>query len=124
VAARALTPPRGSEGEELACRHLEAAGFRILARNWRCRAGELDIVAQEGPVTVFVEVKDRGDASHGQGFEAVTIHKRRRLILAARLYAANHGLGERRLRFDVVSIDRSTGAPRVRHDRDAFTTDG
>jgi putative endonuclease len=125
LAARAVTRAgRGWEGEELACRHLEAQGFRILARNWRCRAGELDIVARDGPVTVFVEVKDRGDASHGQGFEAVTVHKRRRVVLAARLYAASQGLGEEPLRFDVVSIDRSTGSPRVRHDRDAFTTEG
>jgi putative endonuclease len=117
-------PASGREGEDLACRHLEAQGFRILARNWRCRGGELDIVARDGAVTVFVEVKDRGDVSHGEGFEAVTIHKRRRVVLAARLYAASHGLGERPLRFDVVSIDRSAGAPRVRHDRDAFTTEG
>ncbi len=113
-------PARGREGEELACRHLEAQGFRIVERNWRCRAGELDIVARDGPVTVFVEVKDRGDVSHGEGFEAVTARKRQRLVLAARLYAASGGLEGRPMRFDVVSIDRSGGTPRVRHDRDAF----
>ncbi len=118
------SPARGREGEELACRHLEAQGFRILARNWRCRAGELDIVARDGAVTVFVEVKERGDVSHGQGFDAVTAGKRRRVVLAARLYAASQGIEERPLRFDVVSIDRSAGAPRVRHDRDAFTSEG
>ena len=117
-------PARGREGEDLACRHLVAQGFRILERNWRCRAGELDIVARDGAVTVFVEVKDRGDVSHGEGFEAVTSRKRRRIVLAARLYAAGAGLEGRPMRFDVVSIDRSAGAPRVRHDRNAFGAEG
>ena len=125
MAARSLTSAtRGQEGEDLACRHLEAQGFRILARNWLCRAGELDIVARDGSVTVFVEVKDRGDVSHGEGFEAVTAHKRQRVVLAARLYAAKHGLEGRAVRFDVVSIDRSGGAQRIRHDRDAFGSEG
>ena len=82
------------------------------------------MVAREGSTTVFVEVKDRGDASWGFGFEAVTHAKRRRILLAARLYAARHGLSETPLRFDVISIDRTDGAPRVRHDRDAFGDSG
>jgi putative endonuclease len=115
---------RGRDGEEAACRYLEAQGFRILERNWRCRAGEVDVVARDGPATVFVEVKDRGDASRGEGHEAVTWRKRRRIVSAARLYAASRGLSETPLRFDVVSIDRSDGAPRIRHDRDAFDASG
>lgn len=125
MAARAVTAPaRGKEGEDLACRHLEAQGFRILARNWRCRAGELDIVARDGPVTVFVEVKDRGDVSHGQGFDAVTARKRQRIVVAARLYASGSDLEGKPVRFDVVSIDRSAGPARIRHDRDAFGAEG
>jgi putative endonuclease len=93
----------------------------IVARNFRARGGEIDIVARDGATVVFVEVKDRGDTRHGEGFEAVTARKRQRIILAARLYALKHRLEDTPMRFDVVSIDRSTGEARVRHDRDAFS---
>lgn len=119
---RRLRP--GEAGERLACEHLERIGFEILQRNFRCRSGEVDVIAREGDATVFVEVKDRAGPSHGEGFEGVTFGKRRRIIRAARLYAAAHGLSDSPLRFDVVSIDRSTGRPRVRHDRGAFDVDG
>jgi putative endonuclease len=97
----------------------------ILDRNFRCRFGELDVVEREGAVTVFVEVKQRSGASHGAALEAVTAAKRRRILSAARVYAAARGLGETPLRFDVVSIDRTArGRPRLRHDRGAFDEDG
>ena len=115
----------GSAGEEIACRHLERSGFVVLARNYRCRSGEVDIVARDGAETVFVEVKERHGASHGEGLEAVTFGKRRRIVRAARLYAASHGLSESPIRFDVVSIDWGSAAePRIRHDRGAFDSDG
>lgn len=114
----------GEAGEDLACDYLRARGYQILERNFRCRSGEVDIVAREGLATVFVEVKDRRGGSHGEGFEAVTFGKRRRLIRAARLYAASKGVSEQPIRFDVVSIDRADGQSRVRHDQDAFDVDG
>jgi putative endonuclease len=116
-------PHRGRPGESLACRHLAANGFAILQRNYRCRSGEVDVVAREGETTVFVEVKERHGSSHGEGHESVTFGKRRRFIRAARLYAAAHGLEERPLRFDVISIDWDGQGPRVRHDRGAFDLD-
>jgi putative endonuclease len=114
----------GEAGEDLACDYLRTCGYLILERNYRCRSGEVDIVAREGAATVFVEVKDRRGGSHGEGFEAVTFGKRRRLIRAARLYAASKGVSEQPIRFDVVSIDRAEGRARVRHNRDAFDVDG
>lgn len=115
----------GESGEAAACRHLEGKGFVVLDRNVRCRSGEVDIVAREGDTTVFVEVKQRHGASHGGGYEAVGFGKRRRIIRAARLYAARHGLFEAQIRFDVVSIDSVDGErPRIRHDRGAFDADG
>ena len=96
----------------------------MLQRNYRCRSGEVDVVAREGETTVFVEVKERHDDSHGQGYESVTFGKRRRLIRAARLFAAAHGLEERPLRFDVISIDWDEQGPRLRHDRGAFDLSG
>lgn len=117
-------PHRGKPGEDLACRHLAANGFSILQRNYRCRSGEVDVVAREGDTTVFVEVKERHGASHGEGYESVTFGKRRRFVRAARLYAASHGLDEQPLRFDVISIDWDPQGPRVRHDRGAFDVRG
>jgi putative endonuclease len=126
VAPEALTrgPAAGIPGEDLACRHLREQGFRVLARNFRCRAGEIDVVARDGACTVFVEVKHRRSASHGEGYESVTTGKRHRLVRAARLYAAQHGLSESPLRFDVVSIDEGPDGVRVRHDKGAFDVDG
>jgi putative endonuclease len=115
----------GANGETLACRYLEERGFAVLCRNYRCRSGEIDIVARDSSdTTVFVEVKDRRVVSHGQGFEAVTFGKRRRVVRAARLYAASHGLSESRLRFDVVSISWRGEVPEIRHDQNAFDSEG
>jgi len=115
----------GQSGEGLACRYLEARGFVVLCRNYRCRSGEVDIVARDREgTTVFVEVKERHTDSHGDGHEAVTFGKRRRVVRAARLYAAAHGLSEAPLRFDVVSIAWKAGRPEVRHDPGAFDSEG
>ncbi len=114
----------GAAGEDLACAHLRALGYQIIERNYRCRSGEVDIVARHGEATVFVEVKERRGDSHGGGVEAVTFGKRRRVIRAARIYAASKGLFERPVRFDVVSIDWTEGRPRLRHDVGAFDADG
>jgi putative endonuclease len=115
----------GAEGEGIACRYLEGRGFAVVCRNYRCRSGEIDIVARDASnTTVFVEVKDRRGGSHGEGYEAVTFGKRRRVVRAARLYAAAHGLSESRLRFDVVSISWRSGEPEIRHDQGAFDSEG
>ena len=126
MAAKGLTTAArpGQAGEDLACAFLLSHGYRIRARNFRCRGGELDVVAERSGVTVFVEVKERHGASHGQGFEHVTWAKRRRLLQAARLYAAQNALLESPLRFDVVSIDWKDGRPHVRHDEGAFDAAG
>ena len=125
LVSRLRGPHRGAPGEALACRHLEGQGFVILARNYRCRSGEVDVVARHGDTTVFVEVKDRHGASHGTGCDSVTFGKRRRIVRAARLYASSHRLDETPLRFDVVSIDwTEAGRPVIRHDQGAFDVDG
>ena len=117
-------PRAGAEGEDLACRHLAAQGYAILARNFRCRSGEVDVVARDGAVTVFVEVKHRRGSAHGAGHESVTFGKRRRIVRAARIFASARGLSESPLRFDVISIDEADGRPSIRHDRGAFDVDG
>ena len=115
----------GRSGEDIAAAHLVGEGLVVLARNYRCRGGELDQVAREPDGTVaFVEVKERRTGTHGKGYEAVTEGKRRRLLVAARHYASRHGLYESPLRFDVVSVDWQGSTPQVRWDRGAFDADG
>jgi putative endonuclease len=113
-------PRPGQAGEDLACAHLQERGLRVLERNFRCRGGEIDLVARDGDVVVFVEVKERSGSSHGTAIEAVTPLKRHRLLRAARFYAAGHGLLEKAVRFDVVAIDWGPEGPRVRHEAGAF----
>ncbi|MFN7988704.1 MAG: YraN family protein [Thermoanaerobaculia bacterium] len=107
---RPPTTPKGRAGEEEAARFLEARGVSVLARNVRAGGGEIDLVAAEGRVVVFVEVKWRRDASRGAPAEAVTPGKRRKLLSAARAWLAeNPAAGSRDVRFDVVAIEGETG---------------
>jgi putative endonuclease len=99
-------------------------GLEILERNFRCRAGEIDVVARDGRTLVFVEVKERGDDSHGVAVEAVTPAKRQRVIRAALLWAARHGESESPVRFDVVAIDWGPDGPVIRYERGAFDAEG
>lgn len=113
----------GRWGEDLAAQHLTATGARVLARNWRCREGELDIVALEpGGTVVFCEVKTRSGTSFGEPAEAVGPIKARRIrAVACRWLAAHRPPGTREVRFDVVAVVRLRGSPpRVVHLRAAF----
>src|SRR5882762_5562238 len=94
----------GKMGEDLACRELERRGYAIVARRYRRAAGELDIVARDGPTLVFVEVKARTGRAFGGGAEAVTALKRRRIAQLATEYMMRNHLADCPCRFDVVSI--------------------
>ena len=96
-------PMRGDESEEKACRFLKQAGYRILARNWRTRTGEVDIIARDGGVLVFVEVKARSGDGFGGPEAAVDHAKQRRLISAASSFMETTKC-ELPTRFDVVAI--------------------
>lgn len=112
----------GRYGEELAVLHLSAAGLEVLERNWRCREGELDVVAREADGTVvFVEVKTRSTAAFGQPSEAVSRAKAARIRTLACRWLLQNPCGGVPLRFDVVSVVRERGAaPVVHHLRGAF----
>ncbi len=77
-------------------------------------------MAEDRGTIVFVEVKERAGDSHGSAVESVTLAKRRKVVRAARMYAATHGVTEFAVRFDVVAIDWGPDGPRVRHDEGAF----
>jgi len=113
----------GRYGEDLAAEHLVAGGAVLLDRNWRCREGELDIVAREADGTVvFCEVKTRSGTGFGEPAEAVGPVKARRIrAVACRWLADNRPAGAAELRFDVIAIVRRRGrAPELSHLRGAF----
>lgn len=97
---------------------MRRAGLRVLARNWRCRHGEIDLVAEEGRTLVFAEVRYRRDERFGGAAESVTAAKRARLVAAARLYLMRRPDAE--CRFDVLLLD-ALEASRVQWIRNAFT---
>ena len=95
----------GKRGEDLAVEELERRGYAILARRYRTRHGEIDIVARDGETVVFVEVKAKETAEFGAAAEAVTVHKQRRVISMAVDFLARNRLTSHPCRFDVVAID-------------------
>lgn len=110
----------GKQGEELACRHLEGLGYRILARNFRSRSGEIDIVAEDRGTLVFVEVKTRSGVGFGSPLEAVTAHKQQQLGRLAMEYLAENRCHGRAARFDVVGVLLGGARPVLELVRDAF----
>ncbi len=111
----------GRYGEDVAARHLAAAGYEVLERNWRCRSGELDIVARHGDLLCFVEVKTRRGADFGGPADAVTPAKARRIRALAAAWLADRLPSYGELRFDVVGVRRSRSGPaQVEHLEGAF----
>jgi putative endonuclease len=94
----------GDLGEDLAARYLTAQGYIILARKFRCRSGEVDIIALDKEVLVFVEVRSRSDEEHGMPCETINREKRRHIRRVALAYQARHGLLDWDSRFDCVSV--------------------
>jgi len=111
----------GERGEEVACRYLEGKGARIIERNWKCRAGEADIIMRDCGDLVFVEVKVRKSDAAGLPEDAVTLKKRQRYERIALQYLFSHDLPSARVRFDVIAmaID-GKGRTFIRHHENAF----
>jgi putative endonuclease len=106
----------GRYGEQVAVEHLLAAGMQVLDRNWRCTAGEVDVVARDGGCLVVVEVKTRRSGVCGTGLEAVTPVKLARLRRLAAAWLAAHEASPRAVRIDVVSVLRPPrGSAHVEH---------
>jgi putative endonuclease len=115
----------GRRGERLAARELRRAGLSILGRDYRCPAGEIDLIALDSstrpPTIVFVEVKARADDSYTAPEGAVDADKQQRLRRAARYYIAARGAQQYAVRFDVIAVVAPPGdKPRITHFRDAF----
>jgi len=112
----------GAQGEELAAAYLARKGFRLVERNWHAgRRGEIDIIAYDREVLVFVEVKVRGCGSLSRPFQAITGAKRKQLARLATEYLYSRGLyGKADCRFDVIGIETTAGSARLEHIEDAF----
>src|SRR3954463_11613573 len=110
----------GKHGEDLACRELERRGYAIVARRYRRRGGEIDIIARDGETIVFVEVKAREDDAFGGGADAVTALKRQPIGQIAGASLPRPPPGACRCRFDLVSIQFASGAPVLELFQNAF----
>ena len=117
----------GRAADEVAARHLQSRGWRVLGRNVRVGRGELDIIARRGPVLAFVEVKARRSDVCGSPEDAVSPRKRRQVARLAELWLAARPWALERVadvRFDIVAVDATTVPATVRHLPGAFTADG
>lgn len=100
----------GADGEHIVAVHLERLGWRILVTNFRCRAGEIDLIAEEptpdGETLVFIEVKTRRGQAHGAPAESVTLQKQQKLVTVAQYYLGSRESGdpEPRCRFDIAEV--------------------
>jgi putative endonuclease len=113
-----LSSHAGAAAEAAAAAHLEREGYRIIAKNVRAPGGEIDLVAEQGGVLCFVEVRMRTHDAHGSAEESVDLRKQRRVIAAARHYLARHP-PRGACRFDVVAVEPGA-PPRCRVLVDAF----
>lgn len=111
----------GKTGEDQACRFLRKKGYSIVQTNYRTRCGEIDIIAKQGPILVFIEVKTRRSTSFGSPLLAVTAKKQRQISMVAQEYLSKNKLFESDARFDVVGM-RIDAAERVEieHIENAF----
>jgi putative endonuclease len=122
AAERAKRAELGVRAEDLCAELFRAAGLRVLARNWRCRHGEIDLVAEESGTLVFAEVRYRRNARYGGAAESVTTAKQARLVAAARFFLMRHRQSrpEPACRFDVLLLD-SLESGRINWIRNAFS---
>lgn len=115
----------GQEGESAAERYLRHKGYRIVARNLRSRVGELDLVAEDGQVLVFVEVKARRTDEFGGAIYAVHQRKQEKVIQLAAQYLARHHIKDRHCRFDVILLQGGEAAvSQIEHIQNAFEVSG
>jgi putative endonuclease len=114
----------GDEGEALAQRHLRGGGYTVVETNWRCRHGEIDIIARQGDTWVFVEVRTRHAHSTEAAFASLLPAKQKRMAACAQAYLTDHGLENAAWRVDVIAIARSRSAtPVIEHAQDALAWD-
>lgn len=113
----------GAAGEAAVARYFERLGYAVEARNWRCRAGELDLVVARGDLLVFVEVRTVRTDYLATPVLTVGRAKQRRVARAADAYLRRRREAPSRVRFDVVGVRRGRGRAAIHHVEDAFVPD-
>ncbi len=117
---RSPTQAQGQDAEELALRHLEKKGYRLVEKNFTTRLGEIDLIMEKKDTLVFVEVRERKSNAYGTPAETVTTRKQARIAKAALMFVKAHFLNNRNLRFDIVSVQNGM----VTHLENAFVPSG
>ena len=110
----------GKEGERIAEQYLKRKGYKVVERNYRCAAGEVDLIVLDSRVIVFVEVKTRTGHGFGTPLEAVQPRKQRKMMQAAQFFLSQKKLHQRDARFDVVGISWPGREPVIEHVENAF----
>lgn len=110
----------GKKGEKIAEQYLKTKGYKLVARNYRCPLGELDLIALDRRVIVFIEVKTRTGHRFGTPLEAVEFRKQQKMIRVAQYFLSEKRLHQREARFDVVGISWPQREPVVEHIENAF----
>ncbi len=121
----AISPTRKDKGraaEEAAASYLEQEGWRIVERNWSCRSGELDIIAEQGGILLFVEVRSRSGTGYGMPAESIDGRKIQQVRRTAEVYLHRCGISDRQIRFDAVAVmlGRNLEIRSLEHIEDAF----
>ncbi|MEJ8302523.1 YraN family protein [Saccharibacillus sacchari] len=113
---------KGRAAEEAAASYLEQAGWLIVERNWSCRSGELDIVAEKGETLLFVEVRSRSGIGYGMPAESIDGRKIQQVRRTAEVYLHRFGISDRQIRFDAVAVmlGRNLEIRSLEHIEDAF----
>lgn len=110
----------GNKGEQQAADYLVKQGYNMLARNYKSKTGEIDIIAGEKGYIVFVEVKMRNDLSFGSGAEAIDRTKQRKIAQTAMFYIKQNRLEKRDFRFDLITVENDV----IKHDKNIFFVEG
>ncbi len=110
----------GKAGEQLAVRYLKKKGYKILAQNYTCPVGEIDIIGRHKKTIVFVEVKTRKSMSYGSARLAITAHKRRKISMTALYYLKSSHQMDQGARFDVVTVQSTGGTQEIDLIQNAF----
>ena len=114
----------GDRGEDLAIKHLQKRGYKVIEKNYRCRWGEIDLIARDRETLVFVEIKARTSSGFGLPQEAVDGFKQRKLAQVAKAYVAERNVKEAiSSRFDVVAVQLTPSGPKIELIKDAFHLD-
>lgn len=112
----------GKQGELLAQEYIRQQGYVLLEKNFRCKLGEIDLIARDQHIVVFLEVRTKTSAAYGPAYNSVTPHKQRQVKRVALFYIAQHNLVNTQFRFDVIGIllNRQNGEHKLEHIQNAF----